>query len=198
MAETWRATAKAQRREQYLDAAAALFAERGFRGVSIDELGAAAGVSGPALYRHFSSKEDVLSQLLESASERLLAGCTATVAAAASPLQTLHDLIGFHVDFALSERDVIRVQDRELGNLPAAASHRVRSLQRQYVQAWIEVVQQLQPAASTAELELRAHAVFGLLNSTPYSARLGEVENARGILTEMAVDGLLGRHHETS
>ena len=193
MAETWRATAKAQRREKYLDAAAILFAKRGFHGVSIDELGTAAGVSGPALYRHFSGKEDILRELLESVSERLLDGCTATIASASTPLETLNNLIQFHVDFALSERDVIRVQDRELGNLPAASSHRVRSLQRQYVQAWVDVVRQLEPTASVAELELRAHAVFGLLNSTPYSSRLGEVANARSILAEMALDGLLGR-----
>ena len=74
MAETWRATAKAHRRQQLLDAAAHLFAERGFNGVSIEELGAAAGVSGPALYRHFPSKEAMLGELLIGASQRLRRG----------------------------------------------------------------------------------------------------------------------------
>lgn len=193
MAETWRATAKAQRRELYLAVASRLFAERGFHGVSIDDLGAAAGVSGPALYRHFASKEEILSELLQSASERLLAGCTATVAAGGTPTETLRNLIDFHVDFALSERDVIRVQDRELATLPATANRRVRLLQRQYVRAWIDVVGQIEPASRQDELELRAHAVFGLLNSTPYSARLTDVEDAREILAQMALAGLLGR-----
>ena len=43
------------RREQILDTAARLFAERGFHGVSVVELGAACGISGPALYKHFES-----------------------------------------------------------------------------------------------------------------------------------------------
>ena len=60
------------RREQILDTAAALFAERGFHGVSIADLGAACGVSGPALYKHFRGKQAILSEMLVSISEELL------------------------------------------------------------------------------------------------------------------------------
>ena len=48
------------RREQILATAAELFAARGFHGVSVAELGAACGISGPALYKHFSSKQAML------------------------------------------------------------------------------------------------------------------------------------------
>src|SRR5947209_11404220 len=99
MGSTWRATAKANRRQRYLDAAAELFAARGYAGVSIEELGAAAGVSGPALYRHFRGKEDVLAELLVSASQRLLEGATGTIAAGDEPVATLGDLVAFHADF---------------------------------------------------------------------------------------------------
>lgn len=193
MAETWRATAKAHRRQQLLDAAAQLFAERGFNGVSIEELGAAAGVSGPALYRHFPSKEAMLGELLIGASERLLEGCTRILDDAARTPETLRDLVDFHVDFALSERDVIRIQDRELASLPADINRDVRMLQRRYVQAWVALVAELSPTTPTAELEVRVHAIFGLLNSTPHNARLADVGDARGMLAEMAISGLLDR-----
>ena len=121
MASTWRATAKADRRQRYLDAAAELFAVRGYAGVGVEELGAAAGVSGPALYRHFRGKEDVLAELLVTASERLLGGARQALARGADPRATLADLVAFHADFALAERDVIRVQDRELAHLPEEA-----------------------------------------------------------------------------
>ena len=52
------------RREEILDAAAGLFADRGYHGVSIDDIGAAVGMSGPGIYRHFASKEDILAQML--------------------------------------------------------------------------------------------------------------------------------------
>jgi AcrR family transcriptional regulator len=60
------------RREQILDAAAELFAAKGFHGVSVGELGKACGITGPALYKHFPSKDAVLAEMLVSISERLL------------------------------------------------------------------------------------------------------------------------------
>ena len=60
------------RREQILAIAAELFAQKGFHGVSIAELGAACGFSGPALYRHFRSKDAVLAEMLVSISDELL------------------------------------------------------------------------------------------------------------------------------
>ena len=61
------------RREQILATAAQLFAARGFHGVSVAEIGAACGISGPALYKHFASKDAMLAQMLVSISETLLA-----------------------------------------------------------------------------------------------------------------------------
>ncbi|GAB3900977.1 hypothetical protein GCM10027612_63580 [Microbispora bryophytorum subsp. camponoti] len=59
------------RRAEILEAAAGLFAARGFHGVSIEDIGAAVGISGPALYRHFSGKEALLTEMLLDISERL-------------------------------------------------------------------------------------------------------------------------------
>lgn len=192
VAETWRATAKAERRERYLRAAAELFAARGFHVVSIEELSAAAGVTGPALYRHFASKDAVLAELLVDASERLLAGATATVDRGDDPLTTLADLVAFHVDFALSEPDVIRVQDRELPSLAPEQSRRVRSLQRRYSLLWMEVLRLARPATAPGEWAVRLPAVFGLLNSSPYLPPCSDDAATRTLLARMALDALLG------
>lgn len=192
MTQTWRATEKAQRRARYLREAGHLFALRGYRAVTIDDLGAAVGVSGPALYRHFASKEAMLDELLVSASERLLAGFQAIADRNAPDPDTVADLIAFHLDFALSERDVIRMQERELANLAPGSNHRVRLLQRQYIQGWSAVVARLRPQMSGPELEVKMHAVFGILNSTPYTARLDGIADIRAVLTETATLALLG------
>ena len=63
-----------------LAAAERLFAERGFLAVRLEDIGAAAGVSGPAIYRHFPNKEALLVELLVGISTRLLAGARAVVA----------------------------------------------------------------------------------------------------------------------
>ena len=190
MSSSPREVAKAQRRERYLEAAASLIAERGFSGVSIDLLGSAVGVSGPALYRHFSSKEDILTQLLVGASERLLAGYETIIAEGLSDEETLRKLVRFHLDFATNERDVILAQERELVNLPEEPRRRVRSLQRRYVNGWVQITERLMPDASRADLTVRLHAVFGLLNSTPYSGSLASPSRVRDILADLALSAL--------
>ncbi|MCU1424445.1 MAG: kstR2 1 [Microbacteriaceae bacterium] len=196
MAQTWRASEKAERRQKYLSAAGHLFAERGYRAVSIEDLGSAVGVSGPALYRHFASKEAMLIELLVNASTQLLLGMERTLAEESSDIETLQNLIAFHVDFALAERDIIRIQDRELANLPAKPNHEVRQLQRRYIDGWSSVAARLRPDLGPANLEVRMHAVFGILNSTPFTSRLRDTASVRAILAETALVAALGSARE--
>src|SRR3982751_3946761 len=62
------------RRDEILEIAVGLFAARGYHGVSMDDIGAAAGVTGPALYHHFAGKEAMLAAALIPVSEGLLHG----------------------------------------------------------------------------------------------------------------------------
>lgn len=184
---TSRSQAKADRREALLSAAARLFADRGFDRVSLEELGAAAGVSGPAVYRHFSGKQAMLAALLVEVSESLWSGGQRVVDETADAGAALEGLVAFHVDFALSARDVIRVQDRDLDSLADADRHSVRTLQRQYVELWVDVLAALSPDAPRTGLRTRAHAAFGLMNSTPHS---GAARETRAILETMALAAL--------
>ena len=63
-----------QQPDEILEIAVGLFAARGYHGVSMDDIGAAAGVTGPALYHHFAGKEAMLVAALIPVSEGLLAG----------------------------------------------------------------------------------------------------------------------------
>jgi AcrR family transcriptional regulator len=191
---TERDRAKADRQAAILHEAARLFAERGFSGVSLEELGAAVGVSGPAVYRHFANKQALLGAILVRVSERLLSGGQQVIAANDSPSDRLDGLIRFHVDFALSDADVIRVQDRDLASLSEDDRHQVRRLQREYVELWMAVLAELHPTRSEADLRVRAHACFGLINSTPHSVRRVRASpsdsTVRGILESMAKSAL--------
>src|ERR1700754_2120159 len=117
--QTRRSKAKSDRRSQLVAAAERLVAERGFLAVRLEDIGAAAGVSGPAIYRHFPNKEALLVELLVGISTRLLAGARAVVAEAPDAANSLDCLIDFHLDFALGESDLICIQDRDLEYLPA-------------------------------------------------------------------------------
>ncbi|MEV8240407.1 TetR/AcrR family transcriptional regulator [Microbacterium testaceum] len=191
MTATWRATQKANRRASLMRSAAALFAERGFAAVSTVELGEAVGMSGPALYNYFPSKEALLAELLIDASRRLLEGGRALVSEAGTPDEVLSRLVRFHLDFATADPDTIRIQDRELAQLPADANHQVRSLQRQYVQEWDAVLASVRPELDAAERQTRLLGTFGLLNSTPHSAD-SSGDRAAAILAAMALRALMG------
>jgi AcrR family transcriptional regulator len=181
-----RSRRKSDRRLQLLAAAERLFAERGFLAVRLEDIGAAAGVSGPAIYRHFPNKESLLVELLVGISTRLLAGAREVRSRESDAAAALDGLIDFHLDFALGEPDLIRIQDRDLAHLPAAAQRQVRRAQRQYVEVWVGVLRELEPALAEADARLMAHEVFGLLNSTPHSLKPADGKGAR-VLRSRAV-----------
>jgi AcrR family transcriptional regulator len=181
------------RRDQILATAAELFASRGYHGVSVADLGAACGISGPALYKHFPSKQAVLAEMLVSISEELLRVGRERVSTAGAPAAAIAALVDWHVDFALRHRPLIVVQDRDWESLPTAARERVRSLQREYVDLWATQLRQRAAEAGGA-LDLptaraMAHAAFGLINSTPHSALLPDAQ-MRDVLTRMAAGAL--------
>lgn len=192
MARTSRDRAKAERYESLLRESARLFAERGFPGVSLEELGAAVGVSGPAVYRHVSGKQALLGALLVRVSEDLVNGGTAVAESTPAGIERMRALIRFHVDFALGHADVIRVQDREVPHLSDDDYAEVRRLQRAYIGLWMQTLEPLIEASETT-LRLRVQAAFGLINSTPHSTSAAARSQAAtaDVLAAMAEAALL-------
>ncbi len=178
------------RRQQILDIAAELFAARGFHGVSVADLGSACGISGPALYKHFESKDAVLAEMLVSISETLLTEGRNRVDGAESPRRALEALVEWHIQFAIDHRALIVVQDRDWSSLPDAARERVRALQRSYVDVWATQLRRFDTSLSPEASRTRAHVLFGLLNSTPHSGRLPDPQ-MHDVLRDMA-HGALG------
>ena len=167
---TARDRAKAERSDAILREAARLFAESGYNGVSLEDIGAAVGVSGPAVYRHFAGKQALLGAVLVKVSDDLVTGGTRVAADGATADARIRALVEFHVDFALGHADVIRVHDRDVAHLDARDHAEVRRLQRAYIELWIATLSPLIDADAD-ELRLRVQACFGLINSTPHSTR---------------------------
>lgn len=216
-APTSRDIKKAERRSELLGAAATLFADRGFAGVRLEDLGAAVGISGPAVYRHFPNKEAVLVELLVDISQYLLTGghrvadsldladssstpdSSSTTASSSTPdaASTLSALVDFHLDFALTSPALIKIQDRDLQSLPDTAHRKVRRMQREYVEIWVSVLRALDPTLEESDARTMAHAAFGLMNSTPFSANRTVSKRSRIILREMTT-GAIGLPNETA
>lgn len=181
------------RRDEILEIAVGLFAARGYHGVSMDDIGTAAGVTGPALYHHFAGKEAMLVAALIPVSESLLHGGKARVAQHPEDASaSLADLIDFHVEFALANPAVIALHLHELDRLPEEPRRQIRRLQRLYVEEWVTVLATLRPELDAAEARVLAHSAFGLMNSTPFLG--GEVDRRRraALLREATMHALTG------
>jgi AcrR family transcriptional regulator len=183
-------TAEPTRRDQILAAAAELFAARGFHGVSVAELGAACGISGPALYKHFPSKQAMLAEMLVSISEELLTVARDRVAQSTGAADAVRALVGWHVEFALTHRPLIIVQYRDWESLPEEAREQVRRLQRHYVDLLAGQLRALRPDLAPPAAHAAAQAAFGLLNSTPRTGHGISDDELRTLLADMAVAAL--------
>src|SRR5947209_406975 len=161
----------------------------------MDDIGAAAGVTGPALYHHFAGKEAMLVAALAPVSEGLLEGGRARVGQHVDePKLALESLVEFHVAFALANPAVIALHLHELDRLPEDPRRQIRRLQRLYVEVWVQTLTAMRDELSAAEARVLAHAAFGLMNSTPFLA--GEVDRERRaeLLRAATLAALLDNH----
>ena len=160
----------------------------------MDDIGSAAGVTGPALYHHFAGKEAMLVAALIPVSEGLLNGGRERVARHPEDAgAALADLIEFHVEFALANPAVIALHLHELDRLPDEPRRVIRRLQRLYVEEWVAVLAEIRPELDAGEARVLAHSAFGLMNSTPFLG--GEVDRHRRavLLRDATIHALIGR-----
>jgi AcrR family transcriptional regulator len=152
-----------RRREAVLDAAAALFVEHGFHGTSVDDLGAAAGISGPGLYRHFASKDALLMAVLDRLWEQLKPALDRI--ADLAPQEALEVLLDAHLDLAMGQPDAVVLLIRELRHLPEDYRARSRRNHRRYVDAWATAIQGVHPDLDLDEARTVTLAIHGVVDS---------------------------------
>ena len=178
--------ARRSRHDDFVEAAAQLFAERGYAGTTVDDVGNRLGVSGPAVYWHFASKEALLTEMLSDISDRLFAGGSRCVASALDDREALANLIGWQVQFALDHPELITVHARDLAHVPAPARQRIRLTQRLYAEQWVVALGGIAPEVPEALRRAATHAAIGLINSTPYLAATLNRTVVADLLEQMA------------
>ena len=152
------------RRQTILETAGRLFAERGYANVGVDDIGEAAGVTGPAIYYYFSSKQAVLAALFENGLVGILQDAEAA-SAEGDPRVAALDLIERHVARALKDRATSRLTLTSFDALPEEDVPRLRALQHRYMTYWVDLIGKLDPESDRSERRARAIALLGMLNA---------------------------------
>jgi AcrR family transcriptional regulator len=153
------------RERMILDAAAAVFYEKGFHGAGVDELGKRAGLTGPTLYRYFSSKEEILAALFNEAMDELV---SATAMVHEDPRADLARLIRHHVEFAVSQRQLVNVYQREDRSLTGSWKRHFNHRRKQYVSRWEAILARCVPGAAPDEVAALTQSILGLIFSIAY------------------------------
>jgi AcrR family transcriptional regulator len=152
------------RRETILNAALTLFRAKGYHGVGMDEIGEAAGISGPAIYRHYVSKADILLDAYDRAGSRVAVGVEVALEGAASPLDALRRLISSYVTIASDNVNLIMATREEGASLPKAERPRLLRQQRDIAERWARIVAELRPDLSESEVRSHVGCVFPMVN----------------------------------
>jgi AcrR family transcriptional regulator len=82
---------RAEREQQMLSSAHALFAERGYADVTMDDVAAAVGITKPLLYNYFGNKERLYLACMRPAGDALMAAVVDAVAADRNAWRVLYD-----------------------------------------------------------------------------------------------------------
>jgi AcrR family transcriptional regulator len=153
------------RREKILRAAGEQFARRGYHAVSLADIGAAAGIVGSGVYRHFTSKSAILVALLDQVMGRLLEEAGQILAAEPDGTRQLEALIQGQAAFAVDDRYLVRLWQREVQALPDSDRRRLRRLQRLYVEEWVHLLAELRPGLGDGQARALVHAAIGAIQS---------------------------------
>ncbi|WP_406634312.1 TetR/AcrR family transcriptional regulator [Amycolatopsis sp. WGS_07] len=182
---------RSSRRQTLIKVAGELFHERAFDAVTTEMIGARAGVTGPALYRHFPSKQALLIAVLEDPLKDLLANARETAAEVTDPRKALEAMIDYHVERSLQNVPSTLVFLKNEHNVPEEERHRMRRMMRLYAEEWSALVERLRPDLSDAQNRVLTHAVFSMINSIPqFNSGLDPASVATTIRTA-AINALL-------
>ena len=169
------------RREQLMRAAIHLFHERGFHATSMDDIGEAAGITGPAVYRHFVSKQEILETALLERVEQSVAEVAQIVAGEESDEEELHRLVDQFVDAMMLDPELTAVSISEQRSLSRAVRSRVGRAERLYIEEWVHVLSQLRPELTDGDARALVHGAMGVaVTGVQYQSgldreRLGEL-----------------------
>ncbi|GHF26653.1 TetR family transcriptional regulator [Amycolatopsis deserti] len=162
------------RREQILSAAAELFQRRGFHAVSMEDIGAAAGIAGPSVYRHFSSKAALLGAIARRAADRLLLDAERVRLSSADETEALRGLIESYVRVLTGSAELAVSFSADAVNYAEDEGPELLRIQRDYVAQWVSLLGAAQPSLNPREAKITVHAALTIANDLSRTRRINQ------------------------
>jgi AcrR family transcriptional regulator len=152
------------RREATLGAAVNLFRRHGYAGTGVDDIGAAAGITGSGVYRHFRSKQDILVAAFRRTGDRFATEATRALATATRE-NALSRLAEAYVDVAAADVDLLFVYLHEARSLPADVRREMSAIQDGLMGIWEQTLHQCRPDLPAGDARIIVLALAGILNA---------------------------------
>ncbi|MEV0431479.1 TetR/AcrR family transcriptional regulator [Micromonospora sp. NPDC050495] len=162
------------RREALLAQAVRMFAQAGYTGVGIEDIGAAVGIAGPSIYNHFPSKLDMLVTALRRGTATLQMDMSAVYATAGTAPEALRRLVRSYVGFTQVHHDLVDLLITETRHLPEDEQRLTRQVQHDYISEWVHLLRMVHPGIDLTPARVRVHAVLTVANDvarTPHLRR---------------------------
>jgi AcrR family transcriptional regulator len=180
------------RREALLIQAISMFARQGYTGVSVEDIGAAVGITGASVYNHFPSKSDLLVAALRRGTAVLFADLTHTYRTATDATDALHRLVHSYLRFTHEHHDLIDLMITEVEHLPDNERHDARQAQHDYVSEWVHLLHTAHSRMDTTTARIRVHAALSVANDAARTTHLRRNNTLAAPLTTICTRLLLG------
>jgi AcrR family transcriptional regulator len=183
---------QSERRTIILESARQLLGDRGWHGVGIDEVGAASGLTGPAVYRYFESKQALLTEAMGHAAEQMWSSLPPDADS------SLEAFVDSHVRFVLDNADLVELWYREARHLSPGDLRAQRRLQRRYIERGVDALLARWSALDGEEAQgqdreqarTMVRAAIGLMHSVAHSDERLDPGRLRPLLVDMALAAL--------
>lgn len=148
------------RREEILQTAETLFAERGYRETGLLEVSERMGFRRQAIYHYFKSKDDILLELIRRAGNALETSAEPTFRSDLPPRDKLTKLVRNHMEQVLRHAAVFRIQFQELDKIGEPRGEALREARAGYMRKFAAVIKQGQADGIFVDIPHTTLALF--------------------------------------
>ena len=155
----------------------------------MDDIGKAVDVSGPAIYRHFSSKEEILLEAIRLAADEVHETNQRVEASTSEPRARLEGYVRAYVRVALDQSALIAVWTSEARHLSTARRSPMSKRLRAWTQGWVRVLRDARPGLSEEQAGLLVAGTIGMITSTATTRpRHPELEDPLTVMAMATLD----------